>query len=132
MAGEREPGGPVESAGAARRRRAQGRKADGLQRALVELDADLGRWADDFVFGEVWAPGPLGFDEQMLVAIVALAATGRHRQLRNYLHGALQEGCDPARLTQALRMLAVYVGFPAAIEALSELRDVLAAHRRRT
>jgi 4-carboxymuconolactone decarboxylase len=111
----------VSGAGAERRARAQGVMADKLQAALVDLDPRLGGWADDFIFGDVWRSEHLEFREQMLVAITALAATGRTRQLKNYLHGALQDGASPEALQDALRMLVVYCGFPTAIEALSTL-----------
>jgi 4-carboxymuconolactone decarboxylase len=113
--------------GTGRRRRAQGAKADKLQAALLDLDPSLARWADEFVFGEVWAGDVLEFDERMLVAIAALAATGRRNQLRNYLHGALQGGIAEERIREALRMMVVYAGFPVAIESMSELDSVLTA-----
>jgi 4-carboxymuconolactone decarboxylase len=117
--------------GAERRARAQGAKADKLQAALVALDPDVGRWADEYVFGEVWADGALAFEERMLVAITALAAQNRRAQLRNYLHGALQEGIPAAKLREVMRMMTVYAGFPAAIESMSELDAVLKAHEGR-
>ena len=116
--------------GADRRRRAQGAKADKLQAALETLDPALGRWANEFVFGEVWADDALAHEERMLVAITALAALNRRNQLRNYLHGALQSGIGEDKLREALKMLTVYAGFPVAIEALVELDAALAAHRR--
>jgi 4-carboxymuconolactone decarboxylase len=120
----------ADTSGPERRRRAQGRKADQLQAALVELDPTVGRWADNHVFGDVWEGDALPFQDRMLVAIVALATLGRRNQLRNYLHGALQDGRPPEQLRQALRMLTVYAGFPVAIEALAELDAVMAVHQR--
>jgi 4-carboxymuconolactone decarboxylase len=116
---------PSAEAGAHRRRRAQGAKADKLQAALLDLDPQLGTWADGFVFGQVWAGDALSHDERMIVAITALAATGRPTQLRNYLHGALQDGMSAARIREVLRMMVVYVGFPLAIQSLLELQSVL-------
>jgi len=107
--------------GPERRGRAQGAKAAKLQNALHELDPRLADWADGFIFGDVWDSEHLEFREQMLVAITALAATGKTRQLKNYLHGALQDGISADTLRDALRMLVVYCGFPTAIDALSEL-----------
>jgi 4-carboxymuconolactone decarboxylase len=118
------------TSGARRRVQAQGAKADQLQHALEQLDPDLGRWANEFVFGEVWQEGALSFEERMIVAIAALAATGRRNQLRNYLHGALHAGQDPARLREIMRMMTVYAGFPVAIEGMAELDEVLAARAR--
>jgi 4-carboxymuconolactone decarboxylase len=107
--------------GAERRRRLQGTKADELQAALETLDPDLGRWANEFVFGEAWAGDALGHRDRTLVAISMLAATGRTNQLRNYLHGALQAGIAEAELREVMKMLTVYVGFPGAIDAMLEL-----------
>jgi 4-carboxymuconolactone decarboxylase len=118
------------TAGSARRRLAQGAKADRLQTALEQLDPTLGRWADEFVFGEVWADDVLSHEDRMLVAIAALAATGRRNQLRNYLHGALQSGMTQARLREVLKMMVVYAGFPAAIESLLELDAAVAVYEQ--
>ena len=122
--------GIVESEGAARRRRAQGAKADELQDALASMDPQVAEWANEFVFGQVWKPGPLSFEEQLLVAIVALGATNNAGQLKNYVHGALQSGMDKEKIGQALRMLTVYAGFPYAINALTVLTDCVSAHER--
>jgi 4-carboxymuconolactone decarboxylase len=122
--------GIVESEGAARRRRAQGAKADELQDALTSMDPQVAEWANEFVFGQVWKPGPLSFEEQLLVAIVALGATNNAGQLKNYVHGALQSGMDKEKIGQALRMLTVYAGFPYAINALTVLTECVSAHER--
>ena len=118
------------AAGAARRQRAQGRKADRLQAALEALDPDMGRWADEFVFGEVWASDALGHRDRTLVAVAMLAATGRSNQLKNYLHGALQSGIAEGELREVMKMATVYAGFPVAIQALLELDEAIGIHRR--
>jgi 4-carboxymuconolactone decarboxylase len=118
-------------AGAALRARAQGVRTESLGRALASLDTDLLEWADDFIFGRVWNRPGLPFEDRMLVAITALATQRAGTQLRNYLHGALQDGIDPDRIREALVMLVVYAGFPTAIEALGVFQEVLEAHRRR-
>jgi 4-carboxymuconolactone decarboxylase len=115
---------PPMGEGARRRRRAQGAKADRLQVELARLDPELARWADDFVFGEVWGREGLSFEERMLVAISQLAATGRTQQLRNYLFGAVQAGVDPRKIQETLVMLTVYTGFPNAIAALATWAEV--------
>ncbi|SOD71794.1 4-carboxymuconolactone decarboxylase [Jatrophihabitans sp. GAS493] len=120
----------TDQAGPQRRRRAQGAKADRLQEALVSLDPTVARWADEFVFGEVWAGEALAHRDRMLVAIAMLSATTRRNQLRNYLHGALQDGIAEAELREIMKMLVVYSGFPAALEGMQELDAVLAVHGR--
>lgn len=117
--------------GAARRARAQGAKADQLQAALAELDPQLAVWADSFVFGDVWGRPGLEFEQRMLVAITALAAGGHMPQLKNYLHGALEDGIPAQAVHEALLMLAVYCGMPVALRAMVCWKEVVAAARRR-
>ena len=117
--------------GSERRIRAQGQRHDTLIAALRNADPDLARWADGFIFEEVWGRPGLEFEDRMIVAIVALAATNRPSQLRNYLHGALQDGIPPIRIHEALMMLVVYVGFPTALEAIGVWREVVVSSRKR-
>lgn len=123
-------GDPHERAGPERRRRAQGPRSEELRTALAELDPGLAEWVDSFVFGKVWGREGLSEPERMLVAVSALAATGRPDQLRAYLFGALHAGVPAVKLHEALVMQAVYAGFPAAIGALGVWRDVVASARR--
>lgn len=120
------------AAGAERRRRAQGRHHATLQASMEAIDPAVAAWSNDFVFGTAWADDDVAWADRMLVAITALAVQGHHAQLRNYLHGALQDGIEEARIRQALRMLTVYAGFPVAIQALHVLGQVVEAEARRT
>lgn len=122
--------GSTSQRGRTLRGRAQGARTEQLGDALAAVEPALRDWADEFIFGSVWDREGLDFDDRMLVAIVALAAREQDRQLRNYLHGALQGGIDPRRLHEALLMLVVYIGFPAAIQAVATFKDVLATHER--
>ena len=110
--------------GVAVRGRAQGRHTEQMGAALAALDPDLLRWADGFIFGDVWSGDAIGFDERMMVAIVALASTGQQAMLRNYLHGAFQAGIAAERIRESLKMLVVYIGFPAAIGAMATFDEV--------
>lgn len=117
--------------GRERRRRAQGERADRLQTILAGFDEGLADYADDFIFGQVWGRPGLAFEERMLVAITALAATKSSNQLRGYLHGALQDGIPASKIHEALVMLAVYCGFPAALEGMIIWHEVVSAARKR-
>lgn len=112
--------------GKRRRERAQGGHADRLQDRLASLDPGMAKWADDFIFGQVWGRPGLSQDERMLVAVTALATAGQVNMMRNYLHGALQAGIPPRKIHEAIVMLTVYAGFPATVGALWEWRQVLA------
>jgi 4-carboxymuconolactone decarboxylase len=116
--------------GTQRRRRMQGPKSEELMVTLDQLDERVAGWVDEFVFGEVWERDGLGEADRLLVAITALASLGRTNQLRTYLFGALHAGESARRIHEALVMLTVYAGFPAALDALATWCDVLASARR--
>lgn len=116
--------------GAERRRRIQGPKSERLQQAVAALDPELAAWVDEFVFGRVWGRPGLSEAERTLVAISALGTTGHPNQLRAYLFGALHGGMSAKKIHDALLMLVVYAGFPAAIDALTVWREVLDSARR--
>ena len=117
--------------GRALRAQVQGEKSDLFTEGLIELDPRMAEWSDGWIFGEVWDGEGIELEDRVLVAIIALAATGAVEQLRNYLHGALQNGFDGRRIHEALLMLPVYVGFPTAIKALVTWRKVVDSARRR-
>jgi 4-carboxymuconolactone decarboxylase len=116
---------PNNSVGGDLRRRAQGAKADKLQALLCSLDPGVGRWADEFVFGDVWGRPGLDFENRMLVAIASLATQGKAPMLRNYAYGALQAGISARKIHETLVMLVVYAGFPTATSMLYEWQQVL-------
>jgi 4-carboxymuconolactone decarboxylase len=118
------------SEGAQRRARAQGRRHADLHANLGSIDPRLRDWADGFIFGDVWSGEGLSFQDRQLVAMVALASTGKPDQLRNYLHGALQDGFDARRIHETLLMLVVYIGWPTTLQALVVWQEVVRSARR--
>ena len=116
--------------GRAIRERAQGAKATALGAVLEDLDPALLEWTDTFIFGTVWARPGLAHEERMIVAISSLASLGHIPQLRNYFHGALQDGMPAEKITEVILMLGVYAGFPTMLSAMDSWKGVLAAHNR--
>ena len=116
--------------GNALRARAQGKASGAFTEGMRSIDPRLLEWADGWIFGNVW-DDKSDFQDRMIVAIVALAATGKTQQLKAYLHGALQDGIPPRRVHEALMMLPVYVGFPTALAALILWQEVVQASRQR-
>jgi 4-carboxymuconolactone decarboxylase len=55
------------------------------------------------------------------------ALGGKAGALRSHLNGALNNGATPEELVETLRMVAVYAGFPAALEAWPLMEEVFAA-----
>jgi len=120
----------MSEAGTERRGRAQGVKSPKFTDAMLDLDPQLVELTDGFVFDDIWGRDGISFEERMLVAITALAATEHPNQLRIYLHGALQDGVPARKIHEALLMMLVYVGFPTALTALVTWKEVVGQARR--
>jgi 4-carboxymuconolactone decarboxylase len=60
-----------------------------------------------------------------MAACAMLAALRATDELKLHINGALNVGCDPAKLAEIFFQLSTYAGMPAVNEALSAFRDVL-------
>lgn len=94
------------------------------------LLAGCGELADailDFSMGEVWQDPALDRRTRSLEVIAMLAATGKLGSLRSHIGGALNHGATPEQVIETLKMVAVYAGFPAAVEAWPVMEEVFAS-----
>ncbi|WP_420991700.1 carboxymuconolactone decarboxylase family protein [Cupriavidus sp. 30B13] len=95
--------------------------------ALDDIAPDLAGLAIGFVYGEIYPRAGLSLPQRQLVTVAALAAMGGlEPQLRFHLAGALNAGCEPVELVEAMIHLAIYAGFPAALNGVAAARTVFA------
>ena len=95
--------------------------------SLQDLAPDLARYVIEFGFGDVYSRGVLTLKEREIATVAALAALGTAQpQLKVHLHGALNVGCSREELVELLIQMAVYAGFPAALNGVFALQQVLA------
>jgi len=88
---------------------------------------DFARYIVEFPFGDIYARPGLGLRERELATVAALTALGHAQpQLRVHLHAALHVGCSPQEIVEVVMQMAVYAGFPAALNALGQVREVFA------
>jgi 4-carboxymuconolactone decarboxylase len=88
--------------------------AEAMERTQPEIAGDV----IDFALGEVWSGAALDRKTRSLQVVAMLAATGRTGgPLTSHINGALNHGATPEQVVETLRMVAVYAGFPAALEA---------------
>lgn len=82
----------------------------------------------DFALGEVWSHPALDRKTRSLEVVAMLAAMGgKQGPLRSHIAGALNHGATPEQVVQTLRMVAVYAGFPAALDAWPIMESVFEA-----
>lgn len=107
-------------------REVTGDAGEALIRGLREIAPDLADWIVEFSYGEVMARPGLDRRSRQLAAIAALTALGNAQpQLKAHIQGALRVGCGPQEIVEVILQMAVFAGFPAAINALEVARQVL-------
>jgi 4-carboxymuconolactone decarboxylase len=93
--------------------------------SLQDIAPDLAQWVIDFSYGDVMSRPGLDLRSRQFATVAALTAMGTAMpQLRVHLHGALNVGCEAAELVEVILQMAVFSGFPSAINALHVAREV--------
>ena len=93
---------------------------------LRDIAPDFADWIVDFSYGDVMARPGLDLRSRQLATVAALTALGNAQpQLRVHIEGALKVGCRPQEVIEVILQMAVYAGFPAAVNALTVARDVI-------
>lgn len=92
---------------------------------LEGVAPDLARYVIEFPFGDVYQRPGLDTRQRELVTVAALTALGTIPQLKVHLHGALNVGCSREQVVEVIIQMAVYAGFPAALNGAFALKEVL-------
>jgi 4-carboxymuconolactone decarboxylase len=103
---------------------------DGGHALIASLDAaapDFARHVVGFAFGEICARPGLDLATRELLTVAALTALGTAvPQLRFHIRAAERSGCSRAAIVEAIVQMAVYAGFPAALNGLAAAHEVFA------
>ncbi len=80
----------------------------------------------EYIWGSVWTREGLDLRTRSLLNLVMLTALGRMHELGVHVRGAINNGCTPLQIREALIQAAVYCGAPAALESFRVAERVLA------
>ena len=81
----------------------------------------------EFPFGDIYAREALSLRDREIATVAALSAMGTApKQLGVHVHGALNVGVTREEIVEVMMQMAVYAGFPAALNALAVAKDVFA------
>lgn len=89
------------------------------------FDKDLALDLSLFITGQMYAREKLPHPTRQLVTVAALTALERSDELRLHIWGALNVGCDPRDVAEAIFQVGVYAGMPVVNQALLVLKEVL-------
>jgi len=115
---------PRYARGRARLREIHGDHGEAVVRALEDVAPDLSRYIFEFAFGDVYSREGLGLRDRQIATIAALTAQGNAQpQLKAHIRGGLNAGLSRGEVLEIILQMAVYAGFPAAMNAASAARE---------
>jgi len=93
--------------------------------SLKNIAPDLGRYTIEFPFGDVYRRPGLDLKSREIATVASLTALGNAiPQLKVHIHGALNVGCSRQEIVEVIIQMAVYAGFPAALNGMAAAKEV--------
>ena len=109
--------------------RVDGKGGDAVVNSLKDIAPDFARYLIEFPFGDIYARPGLDLRSREIATIAALTALGNAApQLKVHIAAGLNVGLTQEEIKEIIMQIAVYAGFPAALNGLFAAKDVFAAH----
>ena len=95
--------------------------------SLGDIAPDFARYLIEFPFGDIYSRPGLDLRSREIAVVAALTALGNASpQLKVHIQGALNVGVSRQEVVEIMMQMAVYAGFPVALNGLSAAREVFA------
>ncbi|AYZ17767.1 carboxymuconolactone decarboxylase family protein [Klebsiella pasteurii] len=109
--------------------RVDGKGGDAVVNSLKDIAPDFARYLIEFPFGDIYARPGLDLRSREVATIAALTSLGNAApQLKVHIAAGLNVGLTQEEITEVIMQMAVYAGFPAALNGLFAAKEVFAAH----
>jgi 4-carboxymuconolactone decarboxylase len=93
--------------------------------SLQSICPDLAKFTIEFSFGDIYPRPQLDLNSRELATVAALTALGHCApQLNVHINGALNVGCQPDEIVEVILQMAVYAGFPTALNGMFVAKDI--------
>ena len=108
--------------------RVDGKGGDAVVNSLKDIAPDFARYLIEFPFGDIYARPGLDLRSREIATIAALTALGNAApQLKVHIAAGLHVGLSQEEIIEVIMQMAVYAGFPAALNGLFAAKEVFAA-----
>ncbi|MDD1775590.1 MAG: carboxymuconolactone decarboxylase family protein [Methanobacterium sp.] len=98
---------------------------DKLKENLQDIAPDLVRFVAEFAYGDIYTRPELDPKSREIATVAALTTLGNAPlQLESHIEGALNSGCTRQEVVEIIMQMAVYAGFPAAINGMNCAKEV--------
>ncbi|WP_419830809.1 carboxymuconolactone decarboxylase family protein [Methylobacterium sp.] len=97
-----------------------GQAGEKVVASLAEIAPDFATYLIEFPFGDIYSRPGLELRSREIATIAALTAMGNAApQLKVHIEAGLNVGLSCEEITEVIMQMAVYAGFPAALNGLS-------------
>jgi 4-carboxymuconolactone decarboxylase len=98
---------------------------------LKDISPDLCRFTIEFPYGDILSRPGLDPRSRQIATVAALTALGNAApQLLAHIDMALNVGCTRQEIVEVITQMAVYAGFPAALNGMAAAKEVFARRDR--
>lgn len=113
--------------GLAKLREIDGEAGERVLQSLEGIAPDFARYLIEFPFGDMYSRPGLDLKSREIAVVAALTALGNAApQLKVHIQGALNVGATHTEIVETIMQMAVYAGFPAALNGLAAAKEVFA------
>jgi len=99
--------------------------AENILESVRDIAPDFGRYIVEFPFGDILSRPGLDLKSREIATVAALTALGNAApQLKVHIQWALNAGCSREEIVEIMMQMAVYAGFPAALNGLFAAKEV--------
>lgn len=114
--------------GLAKLQEIDGEAGTNVVNSLRDIAPDFARYLIEFPFGDIYSRPGLDLRSREIAVVAALTAMGNAvPQLKVHIQGALNVGVSRDEVVEVIMQMAVYAGFPAALNGLFAAKEVFAA-----
>ena len=102
-----------------------GEAGESVIASLKDIAPEFADLLIEFPFGDIYSRSGLDLKSREIAVVAALTALGNATpQLKVHIHGALNVGCTKEEVVEVIMQMAVYAGFPAALNGLFVAKEV--------
>jgi 4-carboxymuconolactone decarboxylase len=102
-----------------------GEAGERVIQSLKDIAPEFADLLIEFPFGDIYSRPGLDLKSREIAVVAALTALGNASpQLKVHIHGALNVGCTKEEIVEVIMQMAVYAGFPAALNGLFAAKEV--------
>ncbi len=98
---------------------------DRINNLLGDICPDMAKLVIEFPYGDIYSRPGLDIKSRELITIASLTTLGYAKdQLKAHVDNALNVGCTKEEIIEVIMQMAIYAGFPAALNGLFAAKEM--------